>query len=216
MSRSISDEPPQRVPRSLGALNKAIAASEPLVPGASRAVLGEGPVGAAIAFVGEQPGDIEEVAGHPFVGPSGKLLRKLMDDVGLKPKQVYLTNAVKHFKFVQRGKKRLHQRPTAGEIERYRWWLGLELDFVNPRVVVALGATAVRALAGKTLPVEANRGPCMFGERQGYITVHPSALLRIPEQDARRAARAAFLRDLKRIKALSEERAPKRQARARR
>jgi uracil-DNA glycosylase len=203
----------KRAPRTLTGLNKLILASEPLVAGAERAVLGEGPMGAPIAFVGEQPGDVEEQEGRPFVGPAGKLLRDMMQDAGIKPDRTYLTNAVKHFKFVQRGKKRLHQRPTAGEIERYRWWLGLELDFVGPKLVVALGATAVRALVGKPVPIEANRGPYPFGERQGYITVHPSALLRIPEQDARRAARAAFLKDMKRIKALAQERAPKRASR---
>lgn len=196
-------------PRTLTALNKIIAAAPPLVPGADRAVLGEGPIGASIAFVGEQPGDVEEKEGHPFVGPAGKLLRSLMEDAGLKPERTYLTNAVKHFKFAPRGKRRLHQKPNVGEIERYRWWLDLELDFIAPRVVVALGATAVRALAGKSMPIAANRGPYMFGERQGYITVHPSALLRIPDQDARRAARAAFLADLKRIKALGAKRAPR-------
>ena len=202
----------KRAPRTLAGLNKLVAASEPLVAGADRAVLGEGPVGAAIAFVGEQPGDVEEMEGRPFVGPAGKLLRTMMEDAGLKPERAYLTNAVKHFKFVQRGKKRLHQRPTAREIERYRWWLGLELDFVDPKLVVALGATAVRALVGKPLPIEANRGPHLFGERQGYITVHPSALLRIPDQDARRAARAAFLADLKKIKALAAKASPRRRA----
>jgi uracil-DNA glycosylase family protein len=203
-------EAPKRAPRTLAALNKLIAASEPLVAGADRAVLGEGPLGAAIAFVGEQPGDVEETEGRPFVGPAGKLLRAMMEDAGLKPERAYLTNAVKHFKFVQRGKRRLHQRPTAGEIERYRWWLGLELDFIDPKLVVALGATAVRALVGKPVPIEANRGPYIFGERQGYITVHPSALLRIPEQDARRAARAAFLADLKKIRALAAKTSPQR------
>lgn len=193
----------QARPRSLAQLNKLIAAAPPLVPGAKQAVLGEGPLGAPIAFVGEQPGDVEAREGRPFVGPSGKLLRALMEDAGVAPEQSYLTNAVKHFKFVQRGKRRLHQKPNVGEIERYRWWLELELDLVDPRVVVALGATAVRALAGKALPIQANRGPFMFGERQGYITVHPSALLRIPAPDARCAARSAFLADLKRIRALA-------------
>jgi DNA polymerase len=193
----------KRAPRTLTALNKLIAAAPPLVVGAELAVFGEGPLGAPIALVGEQPGDVEEKEGRPFVGSAGKLLRDLMQDAGIKPDRTYLTNAVKHFKFVQRGKKRLHQRPTAGEIERYRWWLELELEIVDPGLVVALGATAVRALVGKPVPIEANRGPYMFGERQGYITVHPSALLRIPEQNARRAARAAFLTDLKKIKALA-------------
>ncbi|HET9231932.1 MAG TPA: UdgX family uracil-DNA binding protein [Vitreimonas sp.] len=212
MAARTSAEPSKRAPRTLTALNKLIVASEPLTPGAERAVLGEGPLGAAIAFVGEQPGDVEETEGRPFVGPAGKLLRRMMEDAGLRPERAYLTNAVKHFKFVQRGKKRLHQRPTAGEVERYRWWLGLELDFVDPKLVVALGATAVRALVGKPLPIEANRGPYIFGERQGYITVHPSALLRIPEQAARRAARATFLADLKKIKALAAKATPRRRA----
>ena len=203
-------ETPKRAPRTLTALNKLIMASPPLIPGADRAVLGEGPMQPAIAFVGEQPGDAEEKEGRPFVGPAGKLLRDMILDAGIKPDRTYLTNAVKHFKFVQRGKRRLHQRPTAGEIERYRWWLGLELDFIDPKLVVALGATAVRALVGKPVPIEANRGPYIFGERQGYITVHPSALLRIPEQDARRAARAAFLADLKKIRALAAKTAPQR------
>lgn len=202
--------PSPRPPRTLAALNKLIAASEPLTPGADRAVLGEGPLGAHFAFVGEQPGDAEEREGRPFVGPAGKLLRALMEEAGIKPERAYLTNAVKHFKFAPRGKRRMHQKPTAGEIERYRWWLDLELDFVDPNLVVALGASAARALAGKPLAVQANRGPYRFGARQGYVTVHPSALLRIPEQDGRRAARAAFVADLRRIKALAQKRAPKR------
>jgi len=208
--------PAPKPPRTLTALNKLIAAAPPLTPGAGRAVFGEGPLGAPVAFVGEQPGDVEEKEGRPFVGPAGKLLRDMMQDAGLKPERSYLTNAVKHFKFVQRGKRRLHQKPNVGEIERYRWWLGLELELVDPDVVVALGATAVRALVGKSVPIEANRGAYMFGQRRGYITVHPSALLRIPEQDARRAARAAFLADLKRIRAMAEERTPKRTPRSRR
>jgi uracil-DNA glycosylase family protein len=209
-ARTPPAETPKRAPRTLTALNKLIMASPPLIPGADRAVLGEGPMQPAIALVGEQPGDAEEKEGRPFVGPAGKLLRDMIQDAGIKPDRTYLTNAVKHFKFVQRGKRRLHQRPTAGEIERYRWWLGLELDFVDPKLVVALGATAVRALVGKPVPIEANRGPYIFGERQGYITVHPSSLLRIPEQDARRAARAAFLADLKKIKALAAKTSPQR------
>lgn len=208
MAKSAPPKPP--VPRTLAGLNKLIAAAPPLAAGADRAVLGEGPAGAPVMFVGEQPGDVEDAEGRPFVGPAGKLLRSMMADAGIKPERSYLTNAVKHFKFEQRGKRRLHKRPTAGEIERYRWWLDLEIELVDPNVVVALGATAVRALAGRALPVEANRGPFQFGARQGYITVHPSALLRIPEQSARRAARAAFLADLKRIRALAKAPAKRR------
>lgn len=191
-------------PRTLAALNRIIAASAPPFEGSSRAVLGEGPTGAPIAFVGEQPGDQEDKQGRVFVGPAGRLLDGLMSQAGLARERVYLTNAVKHFKFEQRGKRRLHKRPTAREIEHYRWWLDLELDFVGPRIVVALGASAVRALAGRTLSISAHRGPITFGQRAGYVTVHPSMLLRIPEAAARRAARARFLSDLKRIRALAE------------
>lgn len=189
-------------PRTLKALNRLIAASPPPFEGSPRAVFGEGPAGAAVAFVGEQPGDQEDLQGRPFVGPAGVLLRKMMEQAGIAEERAYLTNAVKHFKFQQRGKRRLHKSPTAGEIEHYRWWLDLELDLVSPQLVVALGASAVRALAGKPLPIGANRGPATFGARPGYITVHPSALLRIPDAEPRRAARAQFLQDLKRIRAL--------------
>lgn len=196
-------------PRTLAALNRIVAASEPPFAGASRAVLGEGPPGASIAFVGEQPGDQEEKEGRPFVGPAGRLLRQLMQRADIAPGAVYLTNAVKHFKYEQRGKRRLHKRPTAGEIEHYRWWLHLELDFIDPEVVVALGASAVRALAGRTLSIAAHRGPIKFGERDGYITVHPSMLLRIPDAGPRRAERARFVADLRRIRALAAQPQPR-------
>jgi DNA polymerase len=114
-----------------------------------------------------------------------------------------VTNAVKHFKYVQRGKRRLHQRPNAGEVTHYRWWLEREIDIVGPRVVVALGATAVLALAGKALPVMRNRGPARFDNRQGYITVHPSYLLRLPDADARREAFDAFTADLVAVRDLA-------------
>ena len=132
-------------PRSMTELNAALAASQPVVPGAARAVPGEGPVGALIAFVGEQPGDQEDRLGRPFVGPAGRLLDQAMADAGIDRKRVYLTNAVKHFKFEQRGKRRIHQRPTAGEVRHYRWWLDKELELVHPRLIVALGSTAVLA-----------------------------------------------------------------------
>jgi DNA polymerase len=194
--------PPQ--PRTLASLNRLIAASEPPFDGSPRAVPGEGPLGAAIAFVGEQPGDQEDKEGRPFVGPAGKLLTQMLEQAGMARDAVYLTNAVKHFKFEQRGKRRLHKRPLAGEIEHYRWWLNLELDLVGPSVVVALGATAVRALVGKALPIAAHRGATTFGARAGYITVHPSMLLRIPDRESRRRERALFVGDLRRIRALAE------------
>jgi probable DNA metabolism protein len=192
-----------QAPADLAALNALIAAAEPMVEGGRRAVLGEGPVNAAIAFVGEQPGDQEDLQGRPFVGPAGQLLDRVMQEVGIDRSAVYVTNAVKHFKFVQRGKRRLHQNPTAGEVKHYRWWLNLELDFVAPRLVVALGATAVLALAGKALPIKANRGPASFANRPGYITVHPSFLLRLPDPDEKAAQLDAFRADLARIRDLA-------------
>lgn len=189
-------------PRSLDELNRIIAASEPLVPGGTQAVPGEGPSG-GIAFVGEQPGDQEDLAGRPFVGPAGQLLRRAMEEAGIDPAATYLTNAVKHFKFEQRGRRRIHQTPTPGEVKHYRWWLEKELDLVAPRLVVALGATAVLALAGKALPITRCRGEMRLGARPGFLTVHPSYLLRLPDEMARRDAWASYLDDMRRIAALS-------------
>jgi DNA polymerase len=190
-------------PRNLEELNRIIAASEPLVPGATRAVLGEGPIGAAVAFVGEQPGDQEDVEGRPFVGPAGQLLNGALEEAGIDRGSVYVTNAVKHFKFEHRGKRRLHQSPTAGEVKHYRWWLMKELEFVRPGLVVALGATAALALVGKAVTISRNRGEAEFDGFSGYITVHPSYLLRLPDEEAKRDAYGAFLQDLKRIAALA-------------
>jgi len=187
----------------LDALNSVIAATKPLVPGATRAVLGEGPVGAAVAFVGEQPGDQEDRQGRPFVGPAGQLLDRAMAEAGFDRKRTYVTNAVKHFKFEQRGKRRIHQRPTAGEVRHYRWWLDQELKLVHPKIVVALGATAVLALAGKSLPVGRFRGRADFDGRAGFITVHPSYLLRMPDRIAKEKAYGEFVKDLRSIHKLA-------------
>ena len=194
-------------PKTLDDLNAIIRRSEPLVPGATQAVLGEGPPGAVIAFVGEQPGDQEDRQGRPFVGPAGQLLSRAMAEAGIDREKSYLTNAVKHFKFEARGKRRIHQKPTAGEVSHYRWWLDRELDFVAPKLVVALGATAVLALTGKAVPITRARGPFRFarlGDRQGFITVHPSYLLRLPDE-AKEEAYAAFVEDLRRVEALGRE-----------
>jgi uracil-DNA glycosylase family protein len=190
-------------PKSLAALNQLIAAAEPLVKGGIRAVLGEGPLHPDIAFVGEQPGDLEDLAGKPFVGPAGKLLNKAMEEAGIDRKAAYVTNAVKHFKFEQRGKRRLHSKPTAGEVKHYRWWLEKELDLVKPKLVVALGATAVLALAGKPLPISKNRGPIILNGRPGFITIHPSFLLRMPEEDKKQGWKD-FVADMKRIRKLAD------------
>lgn len=189
--------------RSLAALNAVIAATAPLVPGATRAVPGEGPEGAAIAFVGEQPGDQEDRQGRPFVGPAGRLLDRALCDAGIDRAQSYLTNAVKHFKFTERGKRRIHQRPTAGEVRHYRWWLDKELHFIHPRITVALGAIAVLALTGKALPISRNRGEAQFQGRRGFITVHPSSILRRPDGASRTEAYEAFVADLRQIRSLS-------------
>jgi uracil-DNA glycosylase len=207
-TRSVSETTPEtmaetREPKTLKALNKLIAAAEPLVPGADHAVLGEGPEGAEIAFVGEQPGDQEDRAGKPFVGPAGQLLNQAMEEAGIDRKTVYVTNAVKHFKFEQRGKKRIHQKPTMGEVKRYRWWLMKELDLVHPKLVVALGGTAAAALAGKAVAVTKARGRATFENRPGFITVHPSYLLRIPDEADKHAAYKAFVADLKKIRDLA-------------
>lgn len=190
-------------PKSLAALNRLIASAEPMVKGGTRAVLGEGPLQPGIAFVGEQPGDHEDLAGKPFVGPAGKLLDRAMGEAGIDRKETYVTNAVKHFKFEPRGKRRLHSKPNAGEVKHYRWWLQKELDLVKPRLVVALGATAALALSGKPLSIAQNRGPLILDGRSGYITIHPSFLLRMPDEDKAQAFRD-FVSDLKRIRKLSE------------
>jgi DNA polymerase len=190
-------------PRTLEALNAQIASAEPMVEGGRRAVLGEGPVGAPIAFVGEQPGDQEDLAGRPFVGPAGQLLDRALAEAGIDRGAAYLTNAVKHFKFVQRGKRRLHQRPLAGEVKHYRWWLKTEIELVGPRRVVALGATAALALTGRAVSVTRERGETRFETRAGFVTVHPSYLLRLPDAAAKREAWEAFLRDLRQIRDLA-------------
>lgn len=190
-------------PRSLAGLNRQIMAAEPMVAGSTKAVLGEGPLHPAIALVGEQPGDREDIQGKPFVGPAGQLLDRALQEAGIARADVYVTNAVKHFKFVPRGKKRLHAKPTTAEVKRYRWWLEKELDLVRPKLVVALGATATLALAGKAIPVLKNRGPRVLDGRAGFITVHPSSLLRAPDDEARREGFRAFVADLKAAKKLA-------------
>ncbi len=191
-------------PSSLAALNRLISAAEPGVKGGARAVLGEGPLHPDIAFVGEQPGDQEDLAGKPFVGPAGRMLNKAMEEAGIDRRKVYVTNAVKHFKFEQRGKRRIHSKPSAGEVKHYRWWLQKELDLVKPKLVVALGGTAALALAGKPLAISRNRGPTDLQGKAGYITIHPSFLLRMRDEDKAKAWKD-FVADLKRVRKLVEQ-----------
>jgi uracil-DNA glycosylase family protein len=169
---------------------------------ATQTVFGEGPLDASIVFVGEQPGDQEDLAGRPFVGPAGQLFDAALEKAGIDRSTVYVTNAVKHFKFVARGKKRIHSKPNAGEIEACRWWIEHERELIRPPVTVALGATAAHSLFGKAMAIGKNRGTALSlaDGSECWITVHPSYLLRIPEEDRRREERALFVQDLKRIK----------------
>jgi uracil-DNA glycosylase len=171
----------------------------PLYRNATQTVFGEGAARAPIMLVGEQPGDQEDLAGHPFVGPAGKVLDRAMAEAGLDRKKVYLTNAVKHFKNEPRGKKRLHKRPNRYEVEVCRVWLRQEISLVRPQLILALGVTAAVALAGRSIVLSRERGKVIeFADGQrGMVTTHPSSILRMPDQKARHAAFAALVKDLK-------------------
>jgi DNA polymerase len=173
---------------------------------ATQTVFGEGPLDARIMFVGEQPGDQEDLAGRPFVGPAGAVFDAALEKAGIERSSVYVTNAVKHFKFVAKGKRRIHSKPDAGEITACRWWIEQERELIRPPVTVALGATAARSLIGKIVTIGKVRGkPLSLDDgSQCWVTVHPSSLLRMPDPEARREARALFVCDLKRIKAHAE------------
>ena len=175
----------------------------PLYKHATQVVPGEGPARARIMLVGEQPGDKEDISGEPFVGPAGRVLDKAIADAGIDRAQVFVTNAVKHFKFAMRGKRRLHKKPNAHEIERCRWWIDLERAIVKPKVVVALGATAVRSLMGRPMTIGKIRGRVLTmpdGARM-VATIHPSYILRIDDERDKQAQYRAFVRDLKAAKA---------------
>jgi len=174
---------------------------------ATQTVFGEGPLDAKILFVGEQPGDAEDLAGRPFVGPAGQLFDSLLEKAGVDRSQTYVTNAVKHFKFVQRGKRRIHNKPDTGEIAACRWWLEHERDLIRPPVTVALGATAARSLIGKAVTIGKVRGaPVKLADgSECWVTMHPSALLRMPEPERRRAERARFVEEMQRIWARAAE-----------
>ena len=169
-------------------------------------VFGEGPSDADILFVGEQPGDREDRAGRPFVGPAGILFDKALAEAGVDRKRAYVTNAVKHFKFEPRGKLRLHKKPSAGEIEVCRRWLFAEILTVQPGLIVALGATAAQSLIGRAIGIGANRGKVFeaAGGLQVFVTVHPASLLRVPDEAARRVAYSDFVVDLRAIAARAE------------
>jgi DNA polymerase len=173
----------------------------PLYRHATQTVFGAGPADAAVMLVGEQPGDQEDRQGLPFVGPAGKMLDRALADAGIDRARVYVTNAVKHFKFEPRGRKRLHKKPNAGEIEACRWWLDQELALIKPALTVALGATAARALAGRPIAIGASRGK-LIELRDGMpclVTIHPSFLLRMPDEDMKAQEYRRFVQDLRLI-----------------
>ena len=180
----------------------------PLHCAATQTVFGEGPQAARIMMVGEQPGDQEDLAGRPFVGPAGRVLDAVLKEADIARHTLYLTNAVKHFKYVPRGKRRIHEKPDRGEIEHCRWWLAKEVELIKPRLVVALGATAVYALSGQQKPLSQLRGRpiVMQGNIVLYPTIHPSFLLRLPDEGERRRQHALFVEDMKMIQHLAETR----------
>lgn len=169
---------------------------------ATQAVFGEGPVHASIVFVGEQPGNEEDIKGHPFVGPAGRLLDRALADAGIERSDVYVTNAVKHFKFEERGKRRLHKKPRASEIEACHPWLEGELEVIKPKIVVCLGATAAQSMLGPTFRLTKERGNFFPHPSAARVTatVHPSAILRAPDSGQRHAQYQEFVSDLKRIR----------------
>jgi uracil-DNA glycosylase len=171
----------------------------PLYRNATQVVPGDGPAHAKVMLVGEQPGDKEDLAGRPFVGPAGRVLDQALADAGIPRAETFVTNAVKHFKFDMRGKRRLHKRPNTYEIDRCKWWNDLERKIVKPEVVVALGATAARSLIGRTVTITSVRGEPidLYDGTRLVVTIHPSALLRTEDEADKRAKYREFVKDLK-------------------
>ena len=176
----------------------------PLYKEATQTVFGEGPVDARMMVVGEQPGDNEDLEGRPFVGPAGQMFDRAIADAGIDRTGLYVTNAVKHFKFERRGKRRIHDKPNAGEITACRWWYEQERLLLKPEVTLALGATAARQMLGKTVTITATRGRAIELPEggAGWVTIHPSFLLRMPDKARAEDEYAAFVEDLKGAKKL--------------
>lgn len=172
---------------------------------ATQTVFGEGARSSTILFIGEQPGDREDLDGRPFVGPAGQLLDRAMEEAGIDRRRAYVTNAVKHFKWEPRGKRRIHKKPNAREIAACRPWMAAEIAVVRPRLVVALGATAARSLLGPAFRVTRDRGTVVDSPEFGRVvaTIHPSAILRAPDAAARDAERRRFVADLKKAERAS-------------
>jgi DNA polymerase len=176
---------------------------------ATQTVFGEGTEQAEVMLVGEQPGDKEDLAGSPFVGPAGKLLDRALDEAGIDRRKVYVTNVVKHFKFEPRGKKRIHKKPAADEIAACRPWLEAEVSLVKPKVIVCLGATAAQALLGREYRVTKQRGQFVTQSPLAHLvtaTVHPSSILRAPDDESRHMEMRLFVEDLERVAAKLQRR----------
>jgi DNA polymerase len=187
--------------RTLAALREAVGSCRAcdLWERATQAVFGEGPEDARMMLVGEVPGDREDREGRPFVGPAGRELDRALEAVGIERGEVYVTNAVKHFRFEERGKRRIHQRPDAGQIRACRPWLRAEIDVIRPEAIVVLGATAAKSLLGNTFRLMAQRGQPLDSDLAPIVvaTIHPSAILRARDEDARQAQRELFTEDLR-------------------
>lgn len=198
----------KQLAKQLAALAQEAAVCErcPLYKNAMQTVFGEGDGRAAIMLVGEQPGDQEDRQGHPFVGPAGGVLDRALGEARLDRDKVYITNAVKHFKNEPRGKRRLHKRPNQYEVRQCRWWLDREIAIIRPRLIVALGATAAHALTGRAITLGSVRGEIipLLGDHDGLVTMHPSAILRMRDEDERHAAFAALVADLETASAFVE------------
>lgn len=178
----------------------------PLWRNATQTVFGEGPLDPRLMLVGEQPGDAEDLAGRPFVGPAGRILDQALEASGVKRAEVFVTNAVKHFKFQRRGKKRMHQKPTAGEVQACRWWLAQEVAATRPRLIVALGASAARSVIGKPVKIGAMQNRLVAAEESlgaipVLVTIHPSYVLRMTDSASRKLQLARLVADLKRARA---------------
>ena len=173
----------------------------PLWKRGTQTVFGEGPAKAEVMFIGEQPGNDEDLQGRPFVGPAGKLLDRALEEAGIERKKVYVTNIVKHFKWEPQGKRRIHKKPSGREIAACRPWLDAEINVVKPKVLICLGASAAQSLIEAQFRVSRQRGKFIESELAPYVmaTVHPSSILRAPDEETRRAERKRFVRDLKKI-----------------
>ena len=191
----------EETPRSLKALREAENACRRcnLYKFATQAVPGEGPTHAPLMLIGEQPGNDEDLAGHPFVGPAGRVLDKALQEAGINRREVFVTNAVKHFKHEMRGKRRLHKRPDPGEIEACRWWQTIERELVKPKLMVALGATAARSVFERVITINKVRGEVrpVPGGGSALVTIHPSYLLRLQEERDKEVEYSRFIKDLR-------------------